>query len=95
MVSAPPTATPRLMSLDAFRGLVIVVMFLVNVAGMDPAFPAWFAHRGWADGHMGNGLADFVFPCFLFTALPTRPGSPVLGATQTRSRLQTTGAECS
>jgi predicted acyltransferase len=64
---------PRLLSLDAFRGLVIVLMFLVNVAGTDPAFPSWFAHRGWNDGRMGNGLADFVFPWFLFivgTAIP-------------------------
>ncbi len=59
-------ARVRLASLDAFRGLVIVVMFLVNVAGTDPAFPAWFPHRGWNEGRMGNGLADFVFPWFLF-----------------------------
>jgi predicted acyltransferase len=41
-------------------------MFLVNVAGRDQAFPEWFAHRGWNGGKMGNGLADFVFPWFLF-----------------------------
>lgn len=57
---------PRLESLDAFRGLVIVLMFLVNVAGRDAAFPSWFAHRGWNEGRMGIGLADFVFPWFLF-----------------------------
>ncbi len=62
----PAPAPQRLASLDAFRGLVIVVMFLVNVGGTDPAFPAWFPHRGWNNGAMGNGLADFVFPCFLF-----------------------------
>jgi predicted acyltransferase len=56
----------RLGSLDAFRGLVIVVMFLVNVAGRDPAFPAWFPHMGWNNGQMGLGLADYVFPWFLF-----------------------------
>lgn len=66
---SPPAvghAAGRLLSLDAFRGLVIVLMFLVNVAGTDPAFPSWFPHRGWADGQMGNGLADYVFPWFLF-----------------------------
>ena len=61
-----PVAANRLLSLDAFRGLVIIVMFLVNVGGTDPAMPAWFPHRGWANGEMGNGLADLVFPCFLF-----------------------------
>lgn len=65
-MTAATTAPQRLLSLDAFRGLVIVVMFLVNVGGTDPAFPSWFPHRGWAEGQMGNGLADFVFPCFLF-----------------------------
>lgn len=62
----PPTTTHRLLSLDAFRGLVIVMMFLVNVAGADPAFPEWFEHRGYNAGRHGNGLADFVFPWFLF-----------------------------
>lgn len=61
-----PGGPPRLLSLDAFRGLVIVLMFLVNVAGTDPAFPSWFPHRGWNGGEMGNGLADYVFPWFLF-----------------------------
>lgn len=56
----------RLLSLDAFRGLDIVLMFLVNTAGRDEAFASWFPHRGWNDGKMGNGLADFVFPWFLF-----------------------------
>lgn len=65
---SPPAlqAAPRLLSLDAFRGLVIVMMFLVNVAGDDPAFPEWFEHKGWNGGKMGNGLADYVFPWFLF-----------------------------
>jgi predicted acyltransferase len=61
-----PSAGVRLLSLDAFRGLVIVLMFLVNVAGRDPAFPSWTPHRGWDEGRMGNGLADYVFPWFLF-----------------------------
>ena len=60
--------TARLQSLDAFRGLVIVLMLLVNSAGKDPAFPTWFPHRGWNDGAMGVGLADLVYPWFLFIA---------------------------
>lgn len=71
--SESPVAPVRLLSLDAFRGLVIVFMFLVNVAGHDNAFPSWMPHRGWNDGKMGSGLADYVFPWFLFivgVALP-------------------------
>jgi len=77
LITPPDSGTgarvPRLMSLDAFRGLVIVMMFVVNVAGSDPAFPSWFPHRGWNEGKMGVGLADFVFPWFLFivgTSIP-------------------------
>lgn len=66
MPDTPTTPKARLLSLDAFRGLDIMLMFLVNVAGRDPAFPAWFAHRGYNEGRHGNGLADFVFPWFLF-----------------------------
>jgi predicted acyltransferase len=64
----PRSAAPsnRLLSLDAFRGLDIILMFLVNTAGNDPAFPSWFEHRGYNEGRHGNGLADFVFPWFLF-----------------------------
>lgn len=81
----PPT---RLLSLDAFRGMVIVVMFLVNLGGTDPAFSLglwapehaqrWMPHMGWNDGRMGNGLADYVFPWFLFivgVAIPFSMGS--------------------
>lgn len=75
--SAPPAPGPkRLLSLDAFRGLVILVMFLVNVGGTDAAFTLgdwapeqyrrWMPHMGFNGGRMGNGLADYVFPWFLF-----------------------------
>lgn len=77
--SSPPALAPahtRLLSLDAFRGLVIFTMFLVNVGGTDPAFQlgtwapeaarSWMPHMGWNAGRMGNGLADYVFPWFLF-----------------------------
>jgi predicted acyltransferase len=60
-----PPPPPRLLSLDAFRGFVIVVMFFVNVLGRDIA-PQWIAHQGWNAGNHGNGLADYVFPWFLF-----------------------------
>jgi len=57
---------PRLLSLDAFRGFVIVLMIWVNyVAGM-PGIPYWLEHAGpQADGIT---LPDLVFPGFLFIA---------------------------
>ena len=57
-------AAPRLRSLDVVRGLVIVLMFVVNMS-YDDAIPRWFGHAGWNDGRHGQWLADFVFPWFL------------------------------
>jgi predicted acyltransferase len=65
---APP---PRLLSLDAFRGLTIAAMILVNNPGSWNAvyWPLDHAHwHGWTP-------TDLVFPFFLFMvgmALPTR-----------------------
>jgi predicted acyltransferase len=56
--------TERLLSLDAFRGLVIAAMIWVNyIAGM-PGIPYWLEHTGpRADGIT---FPDIVFPAFLF-----------------------------
>lgn len=63
-----PAAVPRqrLVSLDAFRGFVILAMTWVNyIAGM-PGIPYWLEHAGvHADGIT---LPDLVFPAFLFMA---------------------------
>jgi len=83
----PAVPTTRLLSLDAFRGLVIVLMFLVNVAGNDPAFPSWFAHRGWNEARHGQGLADFVFPWFLFVVGASIPLSMTAGRGAKRSAV--------
>jgi predicted acyltransferase len=55
---------PRLLSLDAFRGFVILAMIWVNyIAGM-PGIPYWLEHTGpKADGIT---VPDLVFPAFLF-----------------------------
>jgi heparan-alpha-glucosaminide N-acetyltransferase len=57
------TPDGRSASLDAFRGLAILVMVFVNDLG-DEA-PSWMHHMlpGYADGMT---LADLVFPTFLF-----------------------------
>lgn len=52
----------RLQSLDAFRGITIALMILVNTADLSPATYPWLAHSYWN----GCTLADWVFPFFLF-----------------------------
>ncbi|QMW22706.1 acyltransferase family protein [Sandaracinobacteroides saxicola] len=48
-------------SLDAFRGLTVVLMVLVNVQGSPAHVLPWLAHAEWD----GLTLADLVFPWFL------------------------------
>ncbi|MGV3617385.1 MAG: heparan-alpha-glucosaminide N-acetyltransferase domain-containing protein [Fimbriimonas sp.] len=59
----------RLVSLDAFRGLTVLGMLLVNNAAMGNATPATLRHAEWG----GLSAADLVFPWFLLivgVALP-------------------------
>lgn len=51
----------RILSLDVFRGLTIVLMILVNSQGTRSPYPL-LEHASWN----GCTLADLVFPCFLF-----------------------------
>ncbi len=53
----------RISSIDIMRGLTLVLMLFVNDLNMDVA-PAWIGHR--AAEFDGMGLADWVFPGFLF-----------------------------
>src|SRR5215467_7814088 len=54
--------TERLLSLDAFRGITIAGMILVNNAGdWSHVFPP-LQHAAWN----GWTLADLIFPFFLF-----------------------------
>jgi len=53
----------RISSIDIMRGLTLVLMLFVNDLYM-PGVPAWLGHR--AANFDGMGLADWVFPGFLF-----------------------------
>lgn len=53
----------RLVSLDAFRGLTIVLMLLVNNIALDIFTPKHLTHAAW---NAGLNLADLVAPWFLF-----------------------------
>src|SRR2546428_6647857 len=69
---------PRLLSLDAFRGLTIAAMVLVNNPGTWAAVYAPLRHADW------HGLTptDVIFPSFLFIVGVAIPFA--LGARQAR-----------
>ncbi len=65
-VEKPSSQDPppvRIVSLDALRGLTILLMLLVNNIALDSATPAQLVHAVW---NGGVHLADLVFPWFLF-----------------------------
>jgi predicted acyltransferase len=65
-----PSIAKRLVALDAFRGVTIFIMLLVNNVALDTRTPPELMHAGW---NLGLRLADMVFPWFLFcvgVALP-------------------------
>lgn len=65
-----PKSKPRLTSLDAFRGLTIIGMLIVNNVALDELTPKTLTHAEWSGA---VHLADVVFPWFLFAvgiALP-------------------------
>jgi predicted acyltransferase len=55
---SPASAAPeRLMSLDVFRGLVILAMLVVNNAGDPTAVGFWWKHADWRAVSLGADLA--------------------------------------
>ena len=54
-------ATARLISLDAFRGITVAAMLLVNNPGSDPVYPQ-LEHATWS----GWTFTDTIFPFFLW-----------------------------
>ena len=62
-VAVEPARSERLHSLDAFRGLTILGMLIVNNTSHGMAAPQWIEHAAWGRGVY---VADFVFPWFLF-----------------------------
>lgn len=59
----PKSATARLVSLDAFRGLTILCMLLVNNISLGAHTPSQLMHADWTPA---VHIADLVFPWFLF-----------------------------
>jgi predicted acyltransferase len=59
---APSAASPRLRSIDVFRGATIAAMILVNGQFSHEESYRQLAHAAWN----GWTFADTIFPCFLF-----------------------------
>ncbi|WP_245895980.1 heparan-alpha-glucosaminide N-acetyltransferase domain-containing protein [Deinococcus irradiatisoli] len=77
-VGAGPLTRPRrLVALDGWRGLTILLMLLVNNVALGRYTPAQLVHAAW-DG--GLTLTDLVFPWFLFCAGAALPFSLGSGA---------------
>ncbi|HNM46837.1 MAG TPA: DUF5009 domain-containing protein, partial [Candidatus Sumerlaeota bacterium] len=60
----PATSSPRIASIDAFRGFVITAMVFVNSVAEKKGIPGWMEHV--PQGVEGMTFADVVFPAFLF-----------------------------
>jgi predicted acyltransferase len=58
------TATQRLVSIDALRAIVMILMIFVNDLWSLTGIPGWLEHAPGDANYMG--LADVVFPAFLF-----------------------------
>src|SRR6266511_4298717 len=54
MASLPPIAPPRLMSLDVFRGLVILAMLIVNNLGDADTTGYFWKHADWPAMRQGQ-----------------------------------------
>lgn len=84
-----PAPSQRLVALDAFRGLTILGMLLVNNIALDNATPAQLMHASW--NHMVT-FADMVFPWFLLIvgiSIPLARRSPGRGAARYVGRVLT------
>ncbi len=62
--AAAETATPRVASIDIFRGLTMLVMIFVNDVGEVKGLP-WWTHHALAQQDVMT-YVDMVFPFFLF-----------------------------
>jgi predicted acyltransferase len=76
-------APKRWAALDAFRGLAVIGMLLVNNPGEHDAVYRQLEHSAWN----GCTIADLVFPFFLFAVgITTAIGAPKGGLVADRSR---------
>jgi heparan-alpha-glucosaminide N-acetyltransferase len=75
------TESNRIASIDIMRGLTLLLMLFVNDLYM-PGLPSWLGHM--KENYDGMGLADWVFPGFLFMvgmAIPYSVGKRISAST--------------
>ena len=94
--TAPAASSLRLSALDAWRGLTILLMLLVNNVSLGNLTPRQLQHAPWGGGIT---LTDLVFPWFLYCAGAALPfslaaarksgldGWPLIGKLATRTVL--------
>ena len=73
LVGARETGSPRMIALDALRGIAILMMTLSGVIPFDKPLPAWMYHaqeppptHDFNPNLPGLTWVDLVFPIFLF-----------------------------
>lgn len=59
-----PNKTPRIASIDLFRGFTVFLMLFVNDLWSVSNVPHWMGHASFHEDFLG--LSDLVFPSFLF-----------------------------
>jgi heparan-alpha-glucosaminide N-acetyltransferase len=80
--------TPRILSIDIMRGLTLFLMLFVNDL-QEGAVPKWLTHT---EGNVdGMGLADWVFPGFLFMVGMSIPYAIISRQKKGESSLQIFG----
>src|SRR5271170_3433770 len=63
--SPSSSSSPRIVSMDQFRGYTVAGMFLVNFVGGLAFFPDVLKHH---NGHPYFSYADSIMPSFMFAA---------------------------
>ena len=79
--------TRRLASIDAFRAITMLLMIFVNDLEFDFNVPVWLEHA--KEGEDRLGLADTVFPAFLFIVGLSIPLAIKAGHERGATRMET------
>ena len=79
--------TRRLASIDAFRAITMLLMIFVNDLEFDFNVPVWLEHA--KEGEDRLGLADTVFPAFLFIVGLSIPLAIKAGRERGATRMET------
>ncbi len=85
-VTGPQLRSGRILSIDAFRALTVLVMIMVNEWHGVIGLPKWMTHMAADDDAMS--FVDVVFPAFLFIVGMSIPFALQQRMTQTKNAFQ-------